>query len=69
MPKGEKDSEFIAGRVGILSPKNGEMLKACCVWGAGLNATHTWNTRGCFEKAGGRGAWQCVRGFKSVRRF
>ena len=35
-PRGKKDSEFIAGRVGILSPKKGEMLKACCVGVQGL---------------------------------
>ena len=64
-PTGEKDSEFMAGRVGILSPEKGEVLKACCVCGAELNTSHTWNTRGYFGKAGGRG----VRGFKSWRRF
>ena len=40
---------MITGRVGILSNEKGEVLKACCVWGAGLNPMyleHQWVSGG-----------------------
>lgn len=50
-PRGKKDSELYAGGLAFSALK--EMLKTCCVWSAGLNATHTWNTRGTLRKQEG----------------
>lgn len=56
-PRGEKDSELITGRVGILSNEKGEVLKACCVWSAGLNPLYLEHGGGgggaYLEEAGG----------------
>lgn len=53
-PRGEKDSELITGRVGILSNEKGEVLKACCVWSAGLNPLYLEHGGGGCVSGGSR---------------